>query len=490
MEAQETKLQQMNAEFSKTLAEFEAASGISPDILEAHEDTQRAGYDQDLSRSHLAEENVQTTRMLDSYLPEALERLRSLLPLGWLDQEPRQVSRLNFHDSSTFLSLTKGMRVKSEMPPTHRFRQMFHVAEDMVADSPRLDHFAAAMALPSLGHFGVRLDLLDQIGGNVQERLERLWVGPSDDVDSAIFELLTAQACVEVGRAIDFTPETNEPSPDMLCHDRPFVIECKRQRAFSDYELEEERIMGVVFTRLRAETQRRGCFGMFNLHLTVEATAIDISEVVTALLAQRLAVCPDRGAKYAWGDVSYRELPAAFALPTVTRLYSPNLLEWVFGWSTDLPEADGLCCWYKNGNEPVIDEIYAPTGMSWINSSTQAVRRRTWAPVSLFGDAANQIPGGEFAIVYIAYTEGTRREMADMRLEAFNERMLSWSHRPEIRLPLTFLNRLYPRALGDGRADLIESTIPLLSQLYGDVVATEDFPANIFTIGPDLATRS
>lgn len=81
----------------------------------------------------------------------------------------------------------------------------------------------------------------------------------------------------------------------------------------------------------------------------------------------------------------------------------------------------------------------------------------------------------------------TREEVADMRLDAFNARMQDWRHRPEIRLPLTFLNRLYPRSLGDGRADLIESTIPLRSQLYGDVVATDHFPANIFTVGPRTA---
>jgi len=46
-------------------------------------------------------------------------------------------------------------------------------------------------------------------------------------------------------------------------------------------------------------------------------------------------------------------------------------------------------------------------------------------------------------IVYVAYAEGAREEIADHRLKAFEERIESWGHSGDIRIPISFLNRLY-----------------------------------------------
>jgi hypothetical protein len=53
------------------------------------------------------------------------------------------------------------------------------------------------------------------------------------------------------------------------------VIECKRQRALSAYELAEEGIMRDLFLCLREVARRRGLCGRFSLRLDVEASTLN-----------------------------------------------------------------------------------------------------------------------------------------------------------------------------------------------------------------------
>jgi hypothetical protein len=482
----ERDLAELSDEFSAALSEFEADSGIDPALLDEYEKAQTERYQRDLSRASLVDARVQATRSLDTNVSEALGHLRELVPLAWLDAESHEASRLHFTDMNDFLSLTKGQRTQSEMPSIHRFRQMLFVASDFCASAPRFDHFAGATIVPTIARLGTRLALLDKVGGDVAGRLRRLWDGPSAEVDATVFELLTALACVERGRSIEFIEEGTDRSPDMRSHDPvPLVIECKRQRSLSDYELAEEAIMRDAFYRLRSEARALGCYGTFHLTLTIEAAEVAIADVVAALVAQRLVGDFQQATVYPWGTASYKPASSYVALPRRTRLYSPYLLRTLFGWNTDLPEWDGLCCWYANGDEEIVGEAVAPLALLWNNTSPTALRKRTWAPVHLFGAAASQVPPGEFAIVYVAYTEGAREEVADQRLAAFAERIKAWAHAAEIRLPISFVNRLLPRALDDGRPDLIENAILMRSEEYGELALFEEFPANVFTASPD-----
>jgi hypothetical protein len=80
----------------------------------------------------------------------------------------------------------------------------------------------------------------------------------------------------------------------------------------------------------------------------------------------------------------------------------------------------------------------------------------------------------------VAYQEGTRAQIADLRTESFVERIREWSHSGSIRIPIAFLTRLYPRALDDGKADLIENGVRLCSE-YGEPLLFEDFPTIVFS---------
>jgi len=239
--------------------------------------------------------------------------------------------------------------------------------------------------------------------------------------------------------------------------------------------------MRDLFLRLRGKADRRGLHGRFSLRLDVEASVLDREEVVACLVSQRLAPHPERELTYPWGRTAFVELPRRLDLQGPTRLYSPRMLEDVFGWRSDLPAWDGLCCWIDNAQALTMSDVRRPVGLIWDNTSASAMKRRTWAPTSLFGAATNQIPPGEFGIVYITYLEGAREDVADLRVNAFLERIKAWEHAGNIHIPIALLSRLYARPLNHGQPDLIESTIRLCSEAYGHPVLFEQFPTTIFT---------
>jgi hypothetical protein len=67
------------------------------------------------------------------------------------------------------------------------------------------------------------------------------------------------------------------------------------------------------------------------------------------------------------------------------------------------------------------------------------------------------------------------------RRQTFIDYMREWEHSAAIRIPISYLVRLYPRPLENGNPDLIESTVRLCSGEYGEPALFEEFPAAIFT---------
>ena len=89
-------------------------------------------------------------------------------------------------------------------------RQMLRVGSDYVAGNPAYDHFAGATLVPQLVQFSNHLDNIRSIGGDTEARLRRLTEDQSSSVDATIFELLVAGRCVELGRNVEFIPETQD----------------------------------------------------------------------------------------------------------------------------------------------------------------------------------------------------------------------------------------------------------------------------------------
>lgn len=484
-EAEMNRVQKIARELSERHSslyeDLKRASGLPEDLLQAIDQPDFGTDSEDrLMRETLTKEKISISAFVEDHVPNAIDAISRILPKGWLNEQSAISHRLDeLTEEGKCLSLVKGLRPESEFSSLHRLRQMLRVAQDYMNGARGFDHFAGSTLVPQLAQLGNKLDHLSNVGGNTQVRLKRL-VEESSSVDAGIFELLVAARCVEVGRAVEFIDESQEKSPDLRCHDPfPLVIECKRKRNLSDYELSEERVMRQIFMALERDARTKGIFGRFELRLTVEANDLAIAEIAACMINQPLAMHPESAQNYAWGSVAFMPLSHRIHTST-TRLYSPIMLQEVFDWNSDLPEWDGIVCRVKADTFD-INEALNPIALVWNNSSKLAINRRAWSPLDLFGDATNQIPGGEFGIVYLAYHEGARAEIADQRTQRFFHRVKEWEHAGSIRIPISFLIRLYPRPLDHGNPDLIESVARLYSGTYGDPRLFEDFPGSIFT---------
>jgi hypothetical protein len=472
--------------FTQALRRLEAASGIPPEVLDEISKPRRTGdkYNR-ISRSQLTVQGVQATADIDSLLPNALEALLAKIPGDWLDQEPETMFRPIDLLQGGPMSIVKGIRPESEFTIGHRLRQAMRVSTDWLQGCPNYDHFAGSILVPQLTQLGSQLRTLETIP-NSAPRIESLWQNPSEEVDSTIFELLVGAACAQRGRDVEFISATREKSPDIRVHDPfPLVIECKRRASLSNYERSEETVMRRIFQKLDGSARAKGITGRFELVLSAEADQVDEDDVVRRALLQRLAGAPERSLQYPWGSVAFSELPSRVDLAAPTRPYSPAMLDQVFGWNSDLPDWDGIICKVTPDNEEIVDQVRDPVGLFWSNISQPAIVKRTRTPVSLFSTAFGQIPGGEIGLIYVAYNEGAREEVADMRVTNYSQLLNNWEGKGLTWVPASFLLRLYPRALGDGAPDLIESTVRYLTESETDNRwIFEHFPSTVFSPVP------
>ncbi|MGN4154870.1 hypothetical protein ACS0Y3_31385, partial [Burkholderia gladioli] len=376
------------------------------------------------------------------------------------------------------LSIVKGVVPESEYPQIHRFAQGIGESRALLTNDPDYDMFAGASLIPQIARLAERLEVLSEIPG-AMKRIRSLWRGPSKDVDSTMFELLVAAGCAIKGRSVEFLEPQGGKTPDLRCHDPyPLVIECKRKRVLTEYEITEERAMRELFNKLETGAREAGMWGTFSLHLSVESKTAPTDEIVARLLQMRLAGDSDKTAIESWGTAAYTESARLVEIGDQTRIYSPVMLNAIFSWNSDLAEWDGLVCRVANHAELVVDMAEEPIGLLWVNSSEQAIKKRSWGPMSTLNEAIEQIPPGEFGIPYIAYQEGARSTIADMRTFNFSEWLKGCSHPANIRVPLGRIVRLYPRPLDHGAPDFIESSMSFIPD-YGDNVLPEMFPSNV-----------
>lgn len=472
----------LDARFADIVRQMQTVVGVSDEQLDALERQDRSGDPvARVRREQLTVDKVDTSASIQTLLGASFEKLLSMVdPHRRKQYEGLPTPRLIDPVADVPLSLVRGIRPESEHPKIHRFAQAILVARDFLDENLLYDHFAGAMLVPQIARLGERLEVLRDVPG-ATKRVKSLWRRASGEVDSTIFELLVGAGCASKGRSVEFLDADSSKTPDLMCHDPyPLVIECKRKRALSDYEVEEEKCMRALFLRLEVAARSAGMWGRFVLVLSVDAQHAPLDEIVACLMRQRYAGGRGTFIDYAWGKVAYQESPARIDLPRATRLYSPNMLQAAFDWNSDLAEFDGLLCRVSNSREPVVDSADRPVALLWSNVSEQALKKRSWGPMSVLTEALDQVPAGDFGIVYVAYQEGAREEMADRRTFGFADWLKEVRHRNEIRVPLCKLVRLYPRALGDGVPDLIENTIDFLAD-YSDTVLPTLFPSTVFT---------
>jgi hypothetical protein len=472
----------LNDRMVDIVTRMQGVLGLSDEDFKAVERQHRTGDSVPRERrEQLTVDKVESSGTVQDLLAASFERLVSMVDAHRVKEYAALPAPHLYGPTGNFpLSLVRGIRPESEYPSIHRFAQAITVARDCLEENPLYDHFAGAMLVPQIAQLAARLETLRDIPGALK-RIKSLWRGASGEVDSTIFELLVGAACALKGRSVEFLDTDSSKTPDLMCHDPyPLAIECKRKRSLSVYEIEEEKCMRALFVRLEQAAQPAGMWGRFVLVLSVEAQYAAVDDIVKCLMMQRYAGGGGRLVDYAWGKVAYYEASARLVLPRPTRLYSPNMLQAGFDWNSDLADFDGLICRVSNAREPVVDCLERPLALLWSNLSEQALKKRSWGPMSVLKEALEQVPAGDFGIAYVAYQEGAREEMADSRTFGFSQWIKEFSHRDEIRVPLCKLVRLYPRALAEGGPDLIESTMNFVADYSDDVLPTL-FPSRVFT---------
>lgn len=479
MEAAIERAQRARVELDAAVAAMFEAAGIDPDDLSEEREAVGDPFPR-LSRASIVNETPTATAYVEDHLPEAVELIERHAPSDWLGREPADLFRLSSVTDEQPISIVKGVRLESERPRGHRLRQAITLAKDYLGNDPRYDHFGGALAVTQLAQLGRRIEALRAVGGS-KERIEALYSGA--DTDAIMFELLVAAACSAKGRAMVFVEPTSVKSPDLRCTDAfNMVVECKRSAALTVYEVDEETRMRNLFRLLKAGAAARGQFGTYEVTFSVEASAVDMADVVGTCLRQRLAAHPERPLAYPWGSVAFRPLPRRIDLDEVTKAYSPIMLSEVFGWELEMPCWDGFICQVDGPPAIAVDQVRSPVGLAWRVEAEAAITKRSRAPLGLFAKAVTQVPRGEFGLVYVAYPEGARSDVADNRTRAYMERIHQWEHDGSIRIPATFLVRQFPLPTGHGNPDMVENTIQFLSEEGGgDEWIFREYPAAIFT---------
>ena len=153
------------------------------------------------------------------------------------------------------------------------------------------------------------------------------------------------------------------------------------------------------------------------------------------------------------------ELPRMRSIP-FTRVYSQTFLQAAYGWHAYEENWDGIICEVKPPSSFGVELVRNPLCLKWRSTSDNAVLKKARGITSLWHRAIKQIPPGEVGFIYIAYPEGARTELADARTKHIIETLPEVSHEWFVQVPVPVLNRLYPRAIEEGRPDLIENVLP------------------------------
>jgi hypothetical protein len=123
-----------------------------------------------------------------------------------------------------------------------------------------------------------------------------------------------------------------------------------------------------------------------------------------------------------------------------------------------------------------------PRALRWVSKNPDVLTKKARGVTTLWCKAMQQVPPGDMAFIYISYPEVGRREAADARTQDIIDACGRWTYRWSRSIGTTVINRLYPRSLGTGAPDLIESAIPLAPE--GDHTIEDIVPCCVFTPSP------
>jgi hypothetical protein len=236
-----------------------------------------------------------------------------------------------------------------------------------------------------------------------------------------------------------------------------------------------------LYEAIRDELRRRHV--SVEVRFRVEVSAIPTTEFCAAVLPLLDGGIDRREVGMPWGSIAIEVLSYTKEISR-TRLFAPDYMAEIFNWNVDDACWDGISCEVDAPNSVLVHRARNPRCLKWVSCSETATTKKSRGVTSLWGRATQQIPAGDFGCIYIAYPEGNRSEVADARTRDVMEASKRWTHRWSVNIGLTIVNRLYPRAMGVGTPDLIESALPLTPD--GDPFLLGILPMCVFVPPPPL----
>lgn len=474
-------LQQVSLAKQKILQD---SIGVSDEELQALDEAELPQFENRFWRDQMP--SAPSTGNLNDLAPIALERVLNLIDPMWLQSEAQKVFRLDEHFRQQPLHLVNGRRFNSASNPSpQRFARMILLCRDFIEGRENIDFFSAALLVPELVAFALRLDEIRDLGPEATKKVQQLSKLPDDEVASSIHELLVGAGAVAKGRKVEMlAPERSGRTPDLRVHDYhdlPIVIECKRRIRLAEYETNEAIHAASLYSSVRDELRKQGAHIAVEVDFKVPVTQVSTDEFRQQVLATYNPFS-STSANLSWGTLKCELLEYTIDLPGPTRLYAPNMLERVFRWPEEGADWDGLICEIETPSSIRIARVRDPLCMKWRSTHSDAIVKKTKEVTSLYNSALTQIPHGEMGLIYLAYHEGSRAELADARTRNLLDNVKKkWTHEWTKRIPLVVISRLYARPLGVGMPDLIENSIPAKPD-YADMLFMADFPTNVFTL--------
>jgi hypothetical protein len=359
---------------------------------------------------------------------------------------------------------------------------MLLVTLDHLTKRDDLDFFAASMFVPEVAQLGNSLEEIKALGPEAQRKLDALPSIPDEMVSATVYELLVGAACIRKGLNVTMVPEDRARKvPDYQVTDIgpvPGAIECKRRLGLTSYELDEAERVEKLYVALRPLLRERDLHGSIEACFKVPLRSVSREQFIDEVIALVEKGYSKEPTPTNWGSLAFRSLPFLRSTNR-TRLYSPEYLDDVFGWETIQDQWDGLLCEVEAPNEIAVEIFKMPLCLKWRSESEEGLTKKARGIASLWANAIKQIPAGEIGFVYVAYPEGARPALADARTRHILRTMGEVWHRWTIRVPVTVVSRLYPRSLGPGFPDLIESVLP--GAATGQEFWLKKLPWRIFT---------
>jgi hypothetical protein len=395
----------------------------------------------------------------------ALDQLLPMVHPKWLAAQAEEQYRLAADFLNAPLHLVGGMRVGvgPQIAGPQRFARMLLVTKDHLAKRHDLDFYNAAMFIPEIAILGNSIEEVIALGPEAQRKFSALPSFSDDLVTSTTYELLVGAACVRRGLQVEMLAEDrSKPTPDFRLTGVgaiPGAIECKRRLGLTAYELAEAHRVETLYGAIRPTLYERGIHSSIEVMFSTPLRDLKAEAFVKDVLA---AADPHKDLEQRqvpWGSIAVRRLPYYDTVP-LTRLYSPDFLERVFDWRVFQSDWDGILCEVEPPRGILVRKYRWPICLKWRSDNPEAFVKKSRGIMSQWGSAVKQIPPGDIGFIYIAYPEGSRPAVADARTKNIIKSMEESWHHWYVRIPVTVIDRLYPRPVGCGNPDLIESSLP------------------------------